>query len=255
MLSSSYFESITVVIPHHRQENSLCSAVQSVVAQSVQPTQILVVNDDDQSLSELVANQLLSMADNLQILETGRCTGGPAIPRNRAIEIAKSTYIAFLDADDMWLPWHLESLSRVWHTHPEAVAHGHQLCFGRDIVRPFFQSGLSTQREPRQTFHRLLWFGNRIFLSSSGAPCSLLRRYQFHTKLIWEDFDLWLRLASAGHKFVNTDSCDTLYRISSDSRSGQREKRVQAANELLTNFFTKRPRFLLPPWLLRNLYL
>lgn len=246
--------SISVVIPCHRDEATLALAVQSASTQTFQPLEILVINDDAQPLSSVLQKRLEAISDRIRIIEIGFCSGSPAMPRNMGIEAANGRYIAFLDADDIWLPGHLASMRSVWRKSPFSVVHGHQLCWGNELSRPFFLSGLSTQKTPLSTLNRLLFFGNSIFLSSVGAPRAFLLDYPFDLSLIWEDFDLWLRLASSGHSFVNTMSCSTLYQIRTRSRSWGRTVRRKAAMEFVVNNFPSRPHMFLPPWLLRNLY-
>jgi len=245
---------ISVVIPHHRDFSALAMSVQSAVAQSLQPLEIIIVNDDDESLQSYQLDQLIRISEYIRILETGLCSGGPAKPRNIAINQSRGRYVAFLDADDIWLPNHLQSLDHAWCQSPEAIIHGHQLCWGLSLKKPFFQAGLSTRDTPHSTFQQLLNFGNTIFLSSVGAPTELIKRYQFDLDLVWEDFDLWLRLASDGYTFINSNSCNTLYQIREGSRSGRREARRKGAQQVIDKYFARRPYLLLPPWLLRNLY-
>ena len=147
---------ITVVIPHHRDVPALERAVYSVASQSFQPIEIIVVNDDDCPLCTDLILRLQSISSRLRILETNRCWGGPAQPRNLAVDLAKGNYIAFLDADDFWLPNHLDGFARIWSTSVDVIVHGHQLCWGFHIARPFFQPGLSSQTKPGDTFRCLL---------------------------------------------------------------------------------------------------
>ena len=246
--------SISVVIPHHRDESRLLVSVQSALSQVFPPIEIIVINDDDCPLSLDLSCYFGSISILLTVIELGACSGGPAHPRNFAINQAMGSYVAFLDADDLWLPNHLGRLSEVWRHSPNAIVHGHQLCWGNHLQRPFFQKGLATCKTPQSTFRQLLRFGNKVYLSSVGAPSSLLQRYNFDLDLIWEDFDLWLRLAADGYSFVNSNSCNTLYQIREGSRSGRVQARRKGADQLIDKYFFNRPKFLLPPWLLRNLY-
>ncbi len=245
---------ISVVIPHHRDVLGLMRAIYSVASQTIQPMEVIVVNDDDLPLSFDLSLRLKLAFSGLRVVESQHCSGGPAAPRNLAIEHAQGQYIAFLDADDLWLPNHLENLTRVWNLFPDVIAHGHQFCWGLDLTRPFFQRGLSSQTKPGDTYRRLLNRGNSIFLSSSGLPRMLAQDFPFDISLLWEDFDLWLRLAADGHSFVNSNSCTTLYQIRKGSRSGRREARKEASQQMISKYFDGRPFFLLPPWLIRNLY-
>lgn len=246
--------SVSVVIPHHRDELLLVMAVQSALSQLFPPIEIIVVNDDDYPLSFDLSIYFRATSIALTVIELGRCSGGPAHPRNVAVDQAMGSYVAFLDADDFWFPNHLESFLEIWKSKPNAIVHGHQLCWGRYINFPFVQKGLSTSYRPKTTFRNLLRSGNKIFLSSVGAPRLLIQRYRFDVKLIWEDFDLWLRLAADGHTFINSKSCHTLYQIRDGSRSGTRESRRKGALQLIDKFFLGRPHLFLPLWLLRNLY-
>ena len=245
---------ISVVIPHHRDFLALALSVQSAVSQSLQPLEIIIVNDDDEHFHPNQLEQLLISSECIRVFETGCCSGGPAQPRNSAIDLSRGRYVAFLDADDIWLPNHLENLAKLWHLSPNAILHGHQLCWGQGLHRPFFQAGLSTGDTPLSTLRQLRRFGNKIFMSTVGAPTELLKRYKFDCDLLWEDFDLWLRLAADGYPFINSNSCTTLYQIRKGSRSGRREARKEASQQMISKYFDGRPFFLLPPWLLRNLY-
>ena len=165
---------ISVVIPHHRNFSALALSVQSAVSQSLQPLEVIIVNDDDEHLHSNQLDQLLVRSDCIRVFETGLCSGGPAQPRNSAIDLSRGRYVAFLDADDIWLPNHLESLEQLWDQSPDVIIHGHQFCWGEGLDRPFFQAGLSTRDTPQSTLRHLLRFGNKIFLSTVGAPTELL---------------------------------------------------------------------------------
>ena len=246
--------SISVVIPHHREESLLARSVQSALCQICQPLEIIVINDDDRPLSADLYGGLLATSAHLKIIELGRCSGGPAYPRNIAIAEAMGHYVAFLDADDFWLPNHLERMVDVWKRTPNAIVHCNQFCWGKSLKRPFVQKGLPTLKSSKSTFQHLLRSGNKIFLSSVGAPTELMQCYKFDLDLIWEDFDLWLRLAADGYQFINNNSCNTIYQIREGSRSGRRDARRQGSTELANKYFSGRPLFMLPPWLLRNLF-
>lgn len=96
---------ISVVIPLYNKEQSIASTLQTVLKQTYQDFEIVIVNDGstDHSVEE-VAKVL-----DLRIHLIHQSNAGVSAARNRGIEEAKGEYIAFLDADDVWKPDYLKT--------------------------------------------------------------------------------------------------------------------------------------------------
>ena len=94
----------SVVIPLYNKANFIENCVESVLKQSFTNFELIIVNDGstDDSLSKI---QLLT-DERLQIVNQEN--QGAAAARNKGVKLAKSEWIAFLDADDFWLNKHLE---------------------------------------------------------------------------------------------------------------------------------------------------
>jgi glycosyltransferase involved in cell wall biosynthesis len=87
---------VSVVIPVFNGERFLREAVQSVLDQKYSPVEIIVVDDGSTDGSATVARSLETVR---YLYQTNQ---GPAAARNRGIEQAKGSLIAFADADDLW---------------------------------------------------------------------------------------------------------------------------------------------------------
>ena len=100
----------SVVIPLYNKGPHIERALRSVQAQTVQPREIIVVDDGstDGGYEWLEGLDL----PNLILERRGLPGPGGYAARNRGIELATSEWIAFLDADDEWQPGHLESVTR-----------------------------------------------------------------------------------------------------------------------------------------------
>ena len=100
----------SVVIPLYNKGPHIERALRSVQAQTVQPREIIVVDDGstDGGYEWLEGLDL----PNLILERRGLPGPGGYAARNRGIELATSEWIAFLDADDEWQPDHLESVTR-----------------------------------------------------------------------------------------------------------------------------------------------
>ena len=95
---------IGVIIPAHNRPLEVAAALQSVLRQTRSADQIVVVDDGSQPplrMSEIGG------VDNLQIVRLDKNVG-PAAARQAGIEVLTTSYVAFLDLDDEWLPDKLE---------------------------------------------------------------------------------------------------------------------------------------------------
>jgi len=102
-MSSRTEPAVSIVIPAFNASWCIRRAVDSVLAQTFTDFELIVV--DDGSTDE-TAEILRSYGDALRVVS--QPNGGMSCARNAGIRIARGRYIAFLDADDRWLPAKLE---------------------------------------------------------------------------------------------------------------------------------------------------
>ena len=89
---------ISVIIPVYNCERYLAEAIESALAQAYRSIEIVVVDDGSADASTNVARRFGSAVRyDLQ------AHAGPGAARNRGVELAHGDYIAFLDADDLWM--------------------------------------------------------------------------------------------------------------------------------------------------------
>lgn len=188
---------VSVVIPCFNAEETIVRALTSVTEQHFKSLEIIVVDDGSEDRSvEIVRGLGLS---NLVLAESpGRA--GASAARNRGIALSKGEFVAFLDADDEWLPDKLQAQLDALRARPEAVfASARCLAVEEGTQREF---GLYEGLEPRSG--RDVW---RTLLAYNfvGTPSVLVRREAlvrvgpFDERLhVAEDQDLWIRLSMIG---------------------------------------------------------
>lgn len=183
---------VAVVIPAYNSAATLGRALQSVFAQTVTPAQVIVVDDGS---SDDPAAALAPWQARVQRVR--QANAGAAAARNRGVALARTEWIAFLDADDYWHP---DKLRRQW----QALAQQPQLqlcCTGfrnlmaDDPLLPWpatDDAAVVIDRDFSQTFER----------PYLATPTVMLRRDAFEQAggfreglRTAEDVDLWLRLA------------------------------------------------------------
>lgn len=188
---------VSVVIPAFNAETTLERALRSVAAQTYRPLEVIVVDDGSVDRTADAARNFRDLDVRLEQCERQQ---GAAAARNRGIAIARGTYIAFLDADDEWLPEKtaaqlplLEADQQLSFVTCEAAligAHGEELA----LVNP-------NRERPSGEF---AW-KTLLKFPSVATPCVMARTATlksvggFDPSLdIAEDQDLWIKLALRG---------------------------------------------------------
>jgi len=107
--------SVTAIIPAYNEEKLLPRAIASVLCQTLPPQEIIVVDDGSKDRTFEVAS---SFGDRVRCVR--QQNSGLASARNSGIRSAQGEYVALLDSDDEWFPWHLENAMQALKAHPEA---------------------------------------------------------------------------------------------------------------------------------------
>lgn len=95
--------SVSVVIPSYNYGRYVAEAIDSALGQTLPPLEVIVVDDGSTDDTPQV---LATYGDRIRVLR--QKNAGVAIARNSGIAAARGEYVAFLDADDVWLPRKLE---------------------------------------------------------------------------------------------------------------------------------------------------
>jgi glycosyltransferase involved in cell wall biosynthesis len=183
--------SVSVVIPAYKAAGFIRDAIASVRAQTLAPAEIIVVDDASPDGCAEVAESLGARVVRHTV------NAGPSAARNRAIALAEGEIIAFLDADDAWLPWHLELCVGALRAHP-AAAMACTTTIGWDRPTPARPANPAVNLLADPTLELL-----RVPIVPQSA--AVVRRAVLdevggynETLRYSEDYELWLRIA-AGH--------------------------------------------------------
>jgi glycosyltransferase involved in cell wall biosynthesis len=109
---------VSVVIPAYNEADTVPDAIRSALAQSVTDLEVIVIDDGSE---DDTAEAARSIADP-RITVLTQHNQGVCVARNAGIAAARGTYVAFLDADDIWLPRKLERQLDYLDHHPDVTA-------------------------------------------------------------------------------------------------------------------------------------
>ena len=116
MNSDSTGPLVSAVIPAYNAERFISDAIESVFAQTYPHIEVVVVDDGStDGTSDVLAPY--ESASRVRVFR--QANAGPAAARNRGIEESKGKYIAFLDADDLWVPTKTEKQVGLFRQSPE----------------------------------------------------------------------------------------------------------------------------------------
>jgi len=189
---------VSVVIPLYNKGPHIARAIQSVLNQTEQSFEIIVV--DGQSTDE--GPKILKSLKDQRIFFYEQVGSGVSSARNEGVCHSKSDFIAFLDADDEWMPDHLETLLRLCGTYPEAGVYTTAYLIRYPNFRIEVANFHAVPEKPWEgllpSYFKSAAFGDPpIWTSVVGIPKRILEEMGgFNTEAWWgEDTDLWGRIA------------------------------------------------------------
>ena len=109
---------ISVIISYYNRERYIAETVESVLAQTLKPLEIIIVNDGSRESSRRYLDR---WTESCKIIDLPANIGCPGAVRNEGVRYARGRFSAFLDDDDIWLPHKLEVQHRYMEQHPECA--------------------------------------------------------------------------------------------------------------------------------------
>lgn len=110
---------VSIVMPAYNCAHYIGETIQSVLVQSYEDWELLIVDDRSTDNTKQVVNKFLTKDNRIRYIELEK-NSGVAVARNRGIEEAKGNYIAFLDSDDLWKKDKLETQVQFMQEHQYA---------------------------------------------------------------------------------------------------------------------------------------
>lgn len=99
---------VSVITPFYNSEKFLEETIQSIINQTYPNWELLLINDASKDNSQIIAEKYCAKDNRIKIFKLEK-NSGAGVARNTGIQSAKGRYIAFLDADDVWMPQKLET--------------------------------------------------------------------------------------------------------------------------------------------------
>jgi len=220
---------VSAVIPVYNGERFLGTALDSALAQTYKPLEVIAVDDGSTDGS---AKVLASYGGRVTVLT--QANAGQASARNRGIAAARGEWVAFLDQDDVWDPRKIETQLSLAQDADALIFSNARVIDGAGTV--LRARMVSEKAPPSPTLHDL------IVSNTVMAVTVLVRRDAIETvgrfdqanRFGTEDFQLWLRLAARGYRFRFLNQILASYRWHGDNMSSNRARTATGVIYALT---------------------
>lgn len=207
---------VSVIIPAFNCAEYIEKAIDSVLCQRAS-VEIVVINDSSGDCLEQVLDKYLNLKNFVYIKNKKNL--GTAESRNIGVRNAKGKYIAFLDADDWWVPDKLEKQLKLMQEKCCVMS-----CTGRELVE---NDGTATGRVihvQREVGYNQLLRHNSIACSSVLILKKAALEYPMRHSEFHEDYLTWLLIAKDYGSVFGIDEPLLLYRLSKTGKSRNKLK-------------------------------
>ncbi|MBF1026850.1 MAG: glycosyltransferase family 2 protein [Lachnospiraceae bacterium] len=212
---------ISIIVPLYNKSSVVARTLASISAQTYTDWEALIMDDastDDSLQAARKWIQTSAHPEKFRLIALGK-NGGVAGARNRGMEEARGRYLAFLDADDIWLPQKLErTLSFLQEKEAAFVYTGYVFARENKIeeiglpIREEALEGLSrthavAELDFKHALSRTIIFTSTVMLDRTKIPKSLLQMPQMES----EDTATWWRILKSGISAYGLDEVLALY--------------------------------------------
>lgn len=199
---------VSVVLPVRDSERFVRQALESVLGQTLQDIELVVVDDGSTDATPAIIEEYA--ADDPRVVAERQPPSGSEVARSRAFALARAPLVANMDADDVAVPERLAQQLAFMTEHPDVSVLGGAVLFIDEDGREFGEWQYPLEDEE---IRRVLAQGSPFV-----HPATMIRKDAFcevggyRALFPADDLDLWLRLAE-GNRFANLPSTVLRYRV------------------------------------------
>lgn len=215
---------ISIIVPVYNAENFIQQTIQMVQAQTYTDWELLLINDGSKDQSVPIIEEYLHQNpdDRIRLIKD-KPNEGAALTRNRGIKEAKGRYIAFLDADDVWLSHKLQTqMDFMEKTGAGFVFSAYE--FGDEEAKPTGKIvNVPDTLTYQQALSRTVIFTTTVLLDTEKIPKELM----YMPNVPSEDSATWWQILRNGHVARGINEVLAIYRRPGKSLSSNKGKAIK----------------------------
>ena len=219
---------VSVIMPIYNAEAYLSDALNSIFAQDYKLIEIVLVDDcSNDNSAKLILEYKKKHPEIIYHLQEKNM--GAGVARNKALELAKGQYVAFLDSDDIWLPKKLSSQIELMKTEHSPF------CYTAIEMMDKNGETIKGKRNIKETCNYKYLLHNTIIATSSVViDRTVLGDFRMPLRRGGQDYATWLMLLRTGVVALGINETLVRYRVSSGSLSSNKFKSIKQVWEIQT---------------------
>lgn len=225
---------VAVIIPTYNQAELLQKALQSVINQTFQNWEAIVIDNYSEDNTREIVESIHDIRIKYVLFSN---KGIIAASRNHGIHLARADNIAFLDSDDLWYPSKLSTCLDYIKQGADAVCHG--LWIRKDDI---LQNKL-IPTPPYQNLYKILLYNGNTKIATSAV---MIKKHCFDRFGVFsedpgivtaEDYELWLRLSKSNISWGFISEVLGEYTIHSKNSSSNVKRQMLAEEKVVMKYF------------------
>jgi len=219
---------VSVIIPVYNVEKYIERTLQSIFCQTYKKIEIILVDDVSTDRSaEIIKKYQITHPEIVYFLQPQNMGAGYA--RNKALELARGQYIAFLDADDCWKSTKIEKQIKL------LKKKNGSFCFTAIEMIDGNDNKIKGKRKVKKMIDYKFLLSNTM-IPTSGVMIDRRKMgdFRMHIRRGGQDYATWLKLLRDGTKAYGIDEALVRYRIAGKSLSSNKFKSIKQIWEIQT---------------------
>jgi len=194
-------ELVSIITPCYNASRFIAETIESVLAQTYPHWEMIIVDDCSTDDSVSIVEEYVKKDSRIRLFKLKK-NSGPALARNKAIELSQGRFIAFLDSDDLWLPQKLDRQVKFMLNFDLAISYS--------AFKKIDENGNISNKiihVPKEASYKTLLKTNYIAFSTSMIDTSKIGKVFLPNIRMRQDYALWLKLLK------NIDHEDYAFRL------------------------------------------
>lgn len=220
---------VSVITPVYNAEKYIEPAIQSVISQDYKDIEIVLVDDCSNDKSEIIIKNLQKQYSNIVYYRQEQNKGAGAA-RNKALELARGQYVAFLDSDDIWKSAKLSKQISKMKAENSAFSYA-----AIEMIDANGKMIKGKRNIKEKCDYNYLLHNTIIATSSVVVDRKVLGDFKMSLRRGGQDYATWLKLLRTGTVAVGINETLVQYRVTEDSLSANKFNSIRQVWDIQTS--------------------